>query len=73
MRKNMGKTDRLLRAFVVASLAVLGAFLVGPGSVLGIVLFAVAAIMLGTSAVGSCPIYAVLGIKTCPLRSAKAA
>jgi hypothetical protein len=72
MRKNMGTTDRLLRTLVVAPLAVVGAFLVGPGSILGFVLFAVAAIMLGTAAVGSCPIFTVLGIRSCPARSAKA-
>ena len=38
------------------------AFLVGAGSVAGIVLFVVAAIMLATSAIGFCPLYALLHI-----------
>lgn len=73
MGKNMGKADRLLRAFLVAPVAIVGAFLVGPGSVLGIFLFAVAAIMLGTAAIGSCPLYKVLGLSTCPLKRATTA
>lgn len=73
MAKNMGRADRLLRAFVVAPLAIVGAFLVGPGSVLGIVLLAVAAIMLGTAAVGSCPLYKAFGLSTCPPKRATTA
>lgn len=72
MRKNMGKVDRLARALVVAPLAVVGAFVAGPGSILGIGLLVVAAIMLATAAVGFCPLYAAFGVRTCPLRSAKA-
>lgn len=73
MGKNMGRTDRLVRAFLVAPLAVVGAFLVGPGSVLGIILFVVAAIMLGTAVIASCPIYKVFGLKTCPMQKSTTA
>lgn len=72
MSKNMGKADRLVRLLLVAPLAVILAFVAGPGSVLGIVLLVVAGIMVATSLVGFCPLYRVLGIDTCPVRSAKA-
>ncbi|HVC88917.1 MAG TPA: DUF2892 domain-containing protein [Gaiellaceae bacterium] len=62
MTTNMHLLDRRLRAFLVAPAAIVVAFLVGAGSVTGIVLFAVAGIMLATSAIGYCPLYAVLHI-----------
>ena len=64
MSKNMSTLDRRLRAFVVAPVAIVIAVLVGAGSVVGIVLFAVAAIMLATSAIGFCPLYTLLHIDT---------
>lgn len=66
MTRNMGTTDRSLRAFVVAPLAIIIAFIVGAGTVLGVVLFVVAGIMLATSASGFCPTYTFLGITTRP-------
>ena len=48
---------------------VIAAFAIGAGSVLGIVLLAVAAIMLATSAVGFCPLYALLRLNSCPRRT----
>ncbi len=68
MKKNMGRADRILRALVVAPLAVVAALLVGPGSVLGIALLAVGAVMAATALVGFCPLYPLLGISTCPAR-----
>lgn len=65
MARNMGTLDRLARALVVAPVAIVIGVLVGPASVVSIVLYAVAAIMLGTSLVGSCPLYAPLGVSTC--------
>jgi len=53
----MSNVDRGLRSFVVAPVAIVIAFVVGAGSVGGILLFALAAIMLATSAVGFCPLY----------------
>ncbi len=64
MGTNEGSLDRLLR--VIAAVVVAGiAFLVGPTSVIGIVLFVVAAILLVTAAVGFCPLYRVFGVSTC--------
>lgn len=59
MNKNMGSLDRVLRT-IVAAVAVIVALLVGAGSVAGIVLLALAVVLLATSAVGLCPLYAVL-------------
>ncbi len=64
MTSNMHSIDRGLRGLVVAPAAVIVAFIVGAGSVGGIALFALAAIMLATSAVGFCPLYKLLHIDT---------
>lgn len=68
MRTNVGNTDRVIRLVLAAVAAVLG-LVVGAGSVLGILFFVVAAIMLGTAAVGFCPIYGVLGLSSCKVRT----
>ncbi len=64
MNINMGSIDRLVRAFVVAPVAIVVALVVGAGSVAGIVLLALAAIMLATAAVGVCPLYKLFKINT---------
>lgn len=65
MTRNMSSTDRVVRLVgAVALLAV--ALLVGLGSLLGIVLLVVAAVLAGTSAVGFCPLYRLLGLSTRP-------
>ncbi len=60
MNINMSRLDRRLRAFLVAPVAVVVGILAGPTAVAAIVLYAIAAIMLATAAVGFCPLYAVL-------------
>ena len=61
MSKNMTILDRRLRALLIAPLAVLIGVLIGPGSVASIVLYALAAVMLATSAAGYCPLYSLFG------------
>ncbi|HBJ72513.1 MAG TPA: DUF2892 domain-containing protein [Actinobacteria bacterium] len=63
MHTNESTVDRVIRV-VLAAVAVVVALLVGAGSVLGIILFIVAAILLVTAAVGFCPIYRILGVRT---------
>jgi hypothetical protein len=63
MGKNESGLDRGLRV-VVAIVAFVMALVVGAGSVLGLVLLAVAAIMLLTAAIGFCPLYKIFGINT---------
>ena len=66
MTPNMGKFDRVLRAFVVAPIAIVGAAIVGVGTLAGIILFVVAGIMLVTALTGFCPNYTLIGISTDP-------
>jgi hypothetical protein len=63
MSTNESKLDRTIRVGfgVVAAIV---ALVVGSGTVLGIVLLAVAAILVVTAAVGFCPLYALLRIRT---------
>ena len=64
MKMNMGSADRKLRAFLVAPVLVLVGVLVGPTGWLAIVLYLLAAVMLATAAVGSCPLYTLVGLGT---------
>ena len=66
MPRNMGILDRSLRAFVVLPAAIVMAFVVGAGSVGGVVLFVVAGIMLASAATAFCPTYTLIGISTLP-------
>jgi hypothetical protein len=60
MTRNMSTIDRGLRVFLVAPAAIVVALVAGAGSAAGIVLFALAAVMLATSAAGFCPLYALV-------------
>jgi hypothetical protein len=66
MTPNMGMLDRGLRAFVVAPVAIVLAFLLGAGTVAGVILFVVAGIMLATAVTAFCPTYTIVGISTRP-------
>jgi hypothetical protein len=66
MTQNMGTFDRVLRAFVVAPVAIVVASILGAGTLGGVILFVIAGIMLATSATGYCPNYSVFGISTDP-------
>jgi hypothetical protein len=57
---NEGTLDRVVR--VVAGLAVLSLVFVGPKSWWGLV----GLLPLGTGLVGFCPLYGLLGLRTCP-------
>jgi len=57
MPRNMGVLDRGLRTFVVAPVAIVVAFIIGAGTVGGVILFVVAGIMLASSATAFCPTY----------------
>ncbi len=64
MSRNMGVLDRGLRGFVVAPLATVVAFVLGAGTIAGVVLFVVAGVMLATAVTAYCPTYTLLGITT---------
>lgn len=60
----MGMADRLIRLIVAGAFAGLYLAQVITGT-FGIVALVVAAIFILTSAMSFCPLYAILGIKTC--------
>lgn len=68
MHHNEGTIDRIVRLVIAAAAVVLGVA-VGFGSVVGVVAAVVAVVMVVTAAVGFCPLYALLGVSTCPNRS----
>jgi hypothetical protein len=70
MKMNLGSADRKLRALAVAPVLVVAGVLAGPAGWLAIVLYALAGVMLATSAAGYCPLYAPFGLCTCPTESA---
>jgi hypothetical protein len=65
MKQNIGGTDRIVR-IVLGVLLTVGAWMAGFGTVGGIILLVLAAVMLVTSAVGFCPLYAPFGFSTKP-------
>lgn len=67
MKVNVGSTDRVVR-LSLAVVALIGAYLVGFGSGLGIVLLVIAALMLVTGLVRFCPVYRLIGTNTCGVR-----
>lgn len=67
MKVNVGSTDKIIRLLLAAVFAVL--FFTGiVTGVLGYVLLALGAIFALTSLIGFCPIYALVGLNTCPAK-----
>jgi len=65
MKANVGGIDRILRVAVGALLIVLAALnVIGVWGYIGVVLVA-------TGLIRFCPVYPLLGINTCPTRSAQ--
>ena len=70
MNKNVGTIDRSIRAIVgIAAIAAYTLDMVT--GTMGIIALVVGIVMLGTSAIGWCPPYAILGISSCGIKSAK--
>lgn len=65
LTKNMGTIDRALR--IVLGLALLAAFFAMPEMSARWVLL-IGIVPLVTGLVGSCPLYSVFGLSTCPVR-----
>ena len=63
MHTNMNNLDRTVRAGIAVA-AFIVALVVGAGSVGGIVLLVLAALMAVTATVGFCPLYALLHLDT---------
>lgn len=62
LKKNVGNTDRAFR--VILGIGLISLVFVGPQTVWGWV----GVIPLLTAFVGSCPLYALLGVNTCPMK-----
>ena len=67
MATNSGRPDSIAR-LAIAALAAVVAITLGATTPAGIVLLVVAAVLAVTGALGTCPIYRVLGINTCSVR-----
>lgn len=70
MKKNMGNLDRIVR-LIIAAIAV---FLYSNGvltGTIGIVALVLATVFALTSFLSFCPLYAIVGLSTCPTDSNK--
>jgi len=68
MKKNMGKTDKIIRIFIAVVLAALF-FTKTISGTMGYIALAVAGVFLLTSLVSFCPLYTVFGMNTCERKS----
>lgn len=66
-KRNEANWDRVAR--VVIGVVILAAGLTVVDGTLGVVLTVVAFVPLLTGIVGSCPLYSLLGVSTCPVKS----
>lgn len=67
MKANMGGIDRTIR-IIVAALAIILYFTNVLTGTLGIVALVAAGIFLVTSLISFCPLYAIFGFNTCPVK-----
>lgn len=66
MKKNMGSADKIIRLIVAVVLAILSYTGVLSGTI-GIIALVLAAVFVLTSAISFCPLYAIVGMSTCPV------
>ncbi len=64
MKRNLGSTDKVIR-YILAIVAILIALLSNVSGLTQAILIAFAVILIGTSLVSFCPLYAIVGLKTC--------
>ena len=65
LKKNEGAIDRTLR--VILGLALLAGFFMMPEATYRWA-FLIGVVPLATGLIGSCPLYSILGINTCPMK-----
>jgi hypothetical protein len=70
MKANIGTTDKIIRVIIAAVLAILYFTGVVSGT-FGIILLVIAAVALITAFTGFCGLYKVLGVSTCPVKTAE--
>jgi hypothetical protein len=64
MKKNMGSADKIIR-FILAAVFVYLWYAGIVSGTLGIVLLVLAGVFVLTSVVSFCPLYTLVGVKTC--------
>ena len=69
MKKNVGNLDRVIRIILAVVISILYFTNVISGTS-GLVLLVLAGIFLLTSFIGFCPLYAIFGLNTCPVKKA---
>lgn len=67
MKKNMGSTDKIIRVLLAILLFILF-FTDMVSGTLGIVLLVIGGVFLATSLINFCPVYAILGINSYPVK-----
>jgi hypothetical protein len=65
LKTNVGGIDRVLR--IVAGLVLIGLTLMGTIGWWGWI----GVVLLATGLLSTCPLYSIIGLNTCPLKSAK--
>ncbi len=65
MKKNMGNADRIIRVILAALFTVLYFTGTVTGTI-GLVLMVLSAVFLLTSLISFCPLYTIVGLRTCP-------
>jgi hypothetical protein len=68
MKKNLGNADKTIRILIAAVAALLFFTNIVTGT-LGIIVLVGGGILLATSLINFCPLYAILGINTCPRKA----
>lgn len=64
MKKNLGSTDKVIR-YILAIVALFIGFLSGVSGFVQGIFISAALILIGTSLLSFCPLYAIVGLKTC--------
>jgi cellulose synthase/poly-beta-1,6-N-acetylglucosamine synthase-like glycosyltransferase len=64
MKRNLGSTDKVIR-YILAIVAILITLLSNVSGLTQAILIAFAVIFIGTSLLSFCPLYAIVGLKTC--------
>ena len=70
MKKNVGTPDRIIRLILAVIIATLFYADIISGTS-GIVLVVLAVVFFATSLVSYCPLYAIFGLSTCPVKENK--
>lgn len=69
MKKNMGNTDRVVR--IVLAIALTALYFTGTiTGMIGTIGLVLAGVFVATSLISFCPLYALVGLSTCPTQKA---